>query len=123
MFTVKGGRWILSSTRSRQGITAVLDLFLVLLQEDFVVTFLLFSISAHCICNFKMCSQDLAVTGLDGFPTNPTQNATDKHDNQDGYGLMVSELLVNEFDGCSSMPKINPPDNMSLNSEAVSCIW
>ncbi|XP_031403510.1 uncharacterized protein At4g26450 [Punica granatum] len=62
---------------------------------------------------------DVAFTGLDGFSTNPVQNATDIPDNQDGYGLMISELLANEFSGCSSVPEeINPLDNMGLNGGA-----
>ncbi|ESW20665.1 hypothetical protein PHAVU_005G005100 [Phaseolus vulgaris] len=41
--------------------------------------------------------------GLEGFP-NHAQNAADIHDVQDGYGLMISELLGSDFTNCSSVP-------------------
>ncbi|XP_020223679.1 uncharacterized protein At4g26450 isoform X1 [Cajanus cajan] len=42
-------------------------------------------------------------TGLEGF-SNHAQNAADIHDAQDGYGLMISELLGPDFTNCSSVP-------------------
>ncbi|KAL2335839.1 hypothetical protein Fmac_010285 [Flemingia macrophylla] len=43
-------------------------------------------------------------TGLEGFSNHP-QNAADIHDVvQDGYGLMISELLGSDFPNCSSVP-------------------
>jgi hypothetical protein len=42
-------------------------------------------------------------TGLEGF-TSHAQNAADIHDVQDGYGLMISELLGTDFANCSSVP-------------------
>ncbi|XP_061349316.1 uncharacterized protein At4g26450, partial [Gastrolobium bilobum] len=41
--------------------------------------------------------------GLEGF-SNHAQNAADIHDVQDGYGLMISELLGTDFPNCSSVP-------------------
>ncbi|CAI8595780.1 unnamed protein product [Vicia faba] len=41
-------------------------------------------------------------TGLDGFSSH-AQNAADIHDVQDGYGLMISELLGTDFANCSSV--------------------
>ncbi|KAF3453231.1 hypothetical protein FNV43_RR03671 [Rhamnella rubrinervis] len=41
--------------------------------------------------------------GLEGF-SNPAQNASDIPDVQDGYGLMISELLGSDFPNCSSVP-------------------
>ncbi|TKY49886.1 hypothetical protein E2542_SST27335 [Spatholobus suberectus] len=41
--------------------------------------------------------------GLEGF-SNHAQNAADIHDVQDGYGLMISELLGPDFTNCSSVP-------------------
>ncbi|KAL0560873.1 hypothetical protein IC582_001288 [Cucumis melo] len=41
-------------------------------------------------------------TGLDGFPNN-AQNNGDMPDVQDGYGLMISELLGAEFSNCGSV--------------------
>lgn len=41
--------------------------------------------------------------GLEGF-SNHAQNAADMHDVQDGYGLMISELLGPEFTNCSAVP-------------------
>lgn len=40
--------------------------------------------------------------GLEGF-ANHSQSAADIHDVQDGYGLMISELLVSDFPNCSSV--------------------
>ncbi|XP_004499683.1 uncharacterized protein At4g26450 [Cicer arietinum] len=42
-------------------------------------------------------------TGLEGFSSH-AQNAADIHDVQDGYGLMISELLGTDFANCSSVP-------------------
>ncbi|KAK4804068.1 hypothetical protein SAY86_003885 [Trapa natans] len=61
---------------------------------------------------------DITFTSLDGYSTNPVQNPTDIPDSQDGYGLMISELLATEFAGCPSVPEMNPLDNMDLNSGA-----
>ncbi|EXB50698.1 hypothetical protein L484_005272 [Morus notabilis] len=50
-------------------------------------------------------------TDLEGFP-NHAQNTGDIPDVQDGYGLMISELLGNDFPNCSSVPEnINPLHN------------
>ncbi|CAJ2638602.1 unnamed protein product [Trifolium pratense] len=46
---------------------------------------------------------DTMFTGLEGF-TGHAQNAADIHDVQDGYGLMISELLGTDFTNCSSVP-------------------
>jgi hypothetical protein len=43
-------------------------------------------------------------TGLEGF-SNPAQNASEIPDVQDGYGLMISELLGSDFPSCSSVPE------------------
>lgn len=45
--------------------------------------------------------------------TNNTQNVNDISGVQDGYGLMISELLGNDMPNCSSVP----PDVNSLHSE------
>lgn len=42
-------------------------------------------------------------TGLEGFPNN-APNANDISVIQDGYGLMISELLAGDFSNCSSVP-------------------
>ncbi|KAJ7973676.1 putative Transmembrane protein [Quillaja saponaria] len=42
-------------------------------------------------------------TGLEGF-VNHAQNTGDIPDAQDGYGLMISELLGSDFPNCSSVP-------------------
>ncbi|POO02905.1 hypothetical protein TorRG33x02_009660 [Trema orientale] len=50
-------------------------------------------------------------TDLEGFP-NHAQTTGDIPDVQDGLGLMISELLGNEFPNCSSVPEhINPMHN------------
>ncbi|KAF5461262.1 hypothetical protein F2P56_021073 [Juglans regia] len=41
--------------------------------------------------------------GLEGFPNNAS-NANDISVIQDGYGLMISELLAGDFSNCSSVP-------------------
>lgn len=51
-------------------------------------------------------------SGLEGFP-NHAQNTADIHDVQDGYGLMLSELLGTDFPNCSSVPS----DINSVHSE------
>lgn len=62
---------------------------------------------------------ETAFTGLEGFP-NPAPNAVDIPDAQDGYGLMISELLGNDFANCSSVPgEINALDNISLHNGEV----
>ncbi|KAK7322404.1 hypothetical protein VNO77_25783 [Canavalia gladiata] len=55
--------------------------------------------------------------GLEGF-SNHAQNAADMHDVQDGYGLMISELLGSDFTNCSSVPgEINSVhDEMDLHN-------
>lgn len=69
------------------------------------------------------CIQDMALnnpdqkdetlfTGLDSL-TNNTQNVNDISGVQDGYGLMISELLGNDMPNCSSVP----PDVNSLHNE------
>lgn len=60
--------------------------------------------------------------GLEGF-SNHAQNAADMHDVQDGYGLMISELLGPDFPNCSSVPgDINSVHNeMGLQSGTVQC--
>lgn len=50
-------------------------------------------------------------TDLESFP-NHEQSTGDIPDVQDGYGLMISELLGNDFPNCSSVPgNINPLHN------------
>lgn len=50
-------------------------------------------------------------TDLESFP-NHAQSTGDIPDVQDGYGLMISELLGNDFPNCSSVPgNINPLHN------------
>lgn len=57
--------------------------------------------------------------GLEGF-SNHAQNAADIHDVQDGYGLMISELLGTDFANCSSVPDdINSVSEMGLDNGAV----
>ncbi|KAJ1420541.1 hypothetical protein SESBI_14286 [Sesbania bispinosa] len=58
--------------------------------------------------------------GLEGF-SNHAQNAADIHDVQDGYGLMISELLGTDFTNCSSVPgDINSVHNeMGLHNGTV----
>ncbi|KAI3456733.1 hypothetical protein Pfo_013396 [Paulownia fortunei] len=46
---------------------------------------------------------DTVFTDLDGFPNN-VHNANGIPDVQDGYGLMISELLGNDSPNCSSVP-------------------
>ncbi|XP_030929583.1 uncharacterized protein At4g26450 isoform X3 [Quercus lobata] len=46
---------------------------------------------------------ETAYTGLEGFSNN-AQNTNDIPDVQDGYGLMISELLGGDFPNCSSVP-------------------
>lgn len=46
---------------------------------------------------------DTVFTDLDGFPNN-VHNANGMPDVQDGYGLMISELLGNDSPNCSSVP-------------------
>ncbi|KAK6149479.1 hypothetical protein DH2020_017004 [Rehmannia glutinosa] len=46
---------------------------------------------------------DTVFTDLDGFP-NTVHNANGIPDVQDGYGLMISELLGNDSPNCSSVP-------------------
>lgn len=46
--------------------------------------------------------RETVFTGLDGFTSN-VQNSGDMPDVQDGYGLMISELLGAEFPNCASV--------------------
>ncbi|XP_062013746.1 uncharacterized protein At4g26450 [Rosa rugosa] len=58
---------------------------------------------------------------LDGF-SNQAQNSSDIPDGQDGYGLMISELLGNDFPTCSSVPEdLTPmPNDIGLpNAEGT----
>ncbi|XP_057983955.1 uncharacterized protein At4g26450 isoform X2 [Malania oleifera] len=59
-------------------------------------------------------------TSLEGLSSNP-QNSSDIHDVQDGYGLMISELLGPEITNCSSVPTgINSLHNeMGLHNEEL----
>ncbi|XP_030548978.1 uncharacterized protein At4g26450 [Rhodamnia argentea] len=62
---------------------------------------------------------ETAFTGLEGFP-NPAPNAVDIPDAQDGYGLMISELLGNDFANCTSVQgEINALDNIGLHNGEV----
>ncbi|KAF7833850.1 uncharacterized protein G2W53_016183 [Senna tora] len=60
--------------------------------------------------------------GHDGF-SNHAQNAADMTDVQDGYGLMISELLGSDFTNCSSVSgDINSVHNeMGLHNGTVFC--
>ena len=49
-----------------------------------------------------MYRTETAYTGLEGFSNN-AQNTNDSPDVQDGYGLMISELLGGDFPNCSSV--------------------
>lgn len=57
---------------------------------------------------------------LDGFSNQP-QNSSDIPDGQDGYGLMISELLGNDFPTCSSVPEdLTPmPNDIGLPNAEV----
>ena len=57
---------------------------------------------------------------LETFP-NHAQNTSDVPDAQDGYGLMISELLGNDIPNCSSVPTdINSLDHgMNLHNGEV----
>ncbi|CAL0302557.1 unnamed protein product [Lupinus luteus] len=46
---------------------------------------------------------DAMFQGLDGLSSH-AQSTADIHDVQDGYGLMISELLATDFPNCSSVP-------------------
>lgn len=62
---------------------------------------------------------------MDGFPNN-AQNSGDMPDVQDGYGLMISELLGAEFSNCASVQgDINSIHNeMPLsNGEVLPCSY
>lgn len=50
-----------------------------------------------------LCSSVTGFTGRDGFPNN-AHNVNEIPDVQDGYGLMISELLGNDMPNCSSVP-------------------
>lgn len=76
----------------------------------------------NCIDVFR---RENVFTGLDGFPNN-AQNSGDMPDVQDGYGLMISELLGAEFPNCSSVQgDINSMHNeMPLpNGEVLPCLY
>lgn len=58
-----------------------------------------------CSCDAaQMCRTETLYNGLEGFPKH-TQNSGDIPDVQDGYGLMTSELLGNDFSSRSSIPQ------------------
>lgn len=62
---------------------------------------------------------DNVFTDLDGFPNN-VPNASGMPDAQDGYGLMISELLGNDSPNCSSVPAdLNSLHNMGLPNAEV----
>ncbi|XP_030446843.1 uncharacterized protein At4g26450 isoform X1 [Syzygium oleosum] len=62
---------------------------------------------------------EAAFTGLEGF-ANPAPNAVDIPDAQDGYGLMISELLGNDFANCTTVQgEINALDNIGLHNGEV----
>lgn len=65
-----------------------------------------------CSCDAaQMCRTETSYNGLEGFPKH-TQNSGDIPDVQDGYGLMTSELLGNDFSSRSSIPQdINSINN------------
>ena len=56
--------------------------------------------------------RETVFNGLDGFPNN-AQNNGDMPDVQDGYGIMISELLGAEFPNCASVQG----DLNSMNNE------
>lgn len=66
------------------------------------------------------CSCETGFTAQDSFP-NDANNANDIADAQDGYGLMLSELLGNDIPNCSSVPgDLNPLHNdMGLHNGEV----
>uniref|UniRef100_A0A5B7AK00 Uncharacterized protein n=1 Tax=Davidia involucrata TaxID=16924 RepID=A0A5B7AK00_DAVIN len=55
---------------------------------------------------------EMVFTGLENFP-NHAQNTSDIPDVQDGYGLMIPELLGTDISNCSSVPA----DMSSLHNE------
>lgn len=58
-------------------------------------------------------------TGMEGF-SNPPQNVADIPDGQENYGLMISELLANDYSNCGAVPdEISPLDNMVLHNGEV----
>lgn len=62
---------------------------------------------------------DNVFTDLDGFPSN-VPNASGMPDVQDGYGLMISELLGNDSPHCSTVPAdLNSLHNMGLPNAEV----
>lgn len=62
---------------------------------------------------------ETAFTDIEGFP-NPAPNTVDIPDTQDGYNLMISELLGNDFSNCTSVQgEINPLDNINLHNGEV----
>jgi hypothetical protein len=62
----------------------------------------------------SITKDETVFTGLDNFPSHP-QNVSEIPDVQDGYGLMISELLGNDMTNCGS---VNPDVN-SLQNEMV----
>lgn len=52
---------------------------------------------------FGLYRTETVYTGLEGFPNN-APSANDISVIQDGYGLMISELLAGDFSNCSSVP-------------------
>ncbi|KAF8031309.1 hypothetical protein BT93_D0490 [Corymbia citriodora subsp. variegata] len=62
---------------------------------------------------------ETAFTGLEGFP-NAAPNTVENPDAQDGYNLMISELLGNDFANCTSVHgEINALDNIGLSNGEV----
>lgn len=63
---------------------------------------------------------EVVFTGTDGFSDNAHSTNNIPH-SQDGYGLMISELLGNDIANCSPLPEdINSLHNdMGLHNEEV----
>lgn len=62
--------------------------------------------------NNSELKDETVFSGLESFPSH-AQNVNVNPDGQDGYGLMISELLGNEIPNCASVP----PDINSLQNE------
>lgn len=70
-----------------------------------------------------MYRTETAFTDIEGFP-NPAPNTVDIPDAQDGYNLMISELLGNDFSNCTSVQgEINHLDNISLHNGEVLTVF
>ncbi|XP_059666618.1 uncharacterized protein At4g26450 isoform X2 [Cornus florida] len=70
------------------------------------------SVHEHKASNNSERKAEPVFTDLESFP-NHTQNTSDIADAQDGYGLMISELLGTDISNCPSVP----PDINSLHNE------